>query len=283
MTGNDMSNVPNPRRFVVGSAPRWHKLPNGLSIQYQNKSEALYVYKEVFEDQIYLRHGIAIKDGDCIFDVGANIGLFTMFVQSIRIGCAIHAFEPSPELCGILTANVGTFSNVTIHQFGLSDTEKEAVFTFYPNYSILSGFYADEAREREMLRMAIRNQFCGRFRSGGRLEDRHLDSLVEEMLAQKTEYTCRLQTISTIIEKECIRVIDLLKVDVEKSELDVLRGIRDRDWGLIRQIVIEVHEAEGDTVQWILSLLEEKGFRITLDAERQLKDSRIVNLYSRRA
>ena len=130
-----------------------HKLPNGLSIRYQNRTEALYVYKEVFEDQVYLKHGIKIEDGDCIFDVGANIGLFTLFVQSARKGCQVHAFEPSPELCEILRANVAAFGpNVTIHECGLSDVEKEAVFTFYPKYTILSGFYADATGETEVLR-----------------------------------------------------------------------------------------------------------------------------------
>ena len=261
-------------------SPRLLKLPNGLSIHYQNRNEALYVYKEVFEDQVYLKNGISIEDGDCILDVGANIGMFSMFVQRLRNGCQVHAFEPSPEICEILTANVAPFSpNVKVHRCGLANAEKEAVFTFYPKYSILSGFYTDEASERDMLRSAIKNQFGDRFQDSSGLEERHLDSLVDEMLARKTQYVCQLLPLSTIIEKSGIHTIDLLKVDAEKSELEVLSGICESDWKRIRQIVIEVHETGNGQLSEIVSLIKRNGFQVVVEAERQFNDSQIVNLY----
>ena len=39
--------------------------------------------------------------------------------------------------------------------------------------------------------------------------------------------------------------IDLLKIDVEKGELEVLNGIEDADWPRIHQIVMEVHDLDG--------------------------------------
>ena len=40
--------------------------------------------------------------------------------------------------------------------------------------------------------------------------------------------------------QENIECIDLLKINVEKSELDVLLGIEESDWQKIKQIVLEV-------------------------------------------
>ena len=57
-------------------------LPNGLEIVHLNQYETDYVYKEIFEDQCYLRHGIRLQDGDTVVDIGANIGLFSLFVMS---------------------------------------------------------------------------------------------------------------------------------------------------------------------------------------------------------
>jgi len=37
---------------------------------------------EIFEDQCYLRHGIRLQDGATVVDIGANIGLFSLFVMS---------------------------------------------------------------------------------------------------------------------------------------------------------------------------------------------------------
>ena len=58
-----------------------YTLPNHLEIVHLNKYETEYVYKEIFVDKCYLKHGITINDGDTVIDIGANIGLFTLFVN----------------------------------------------------------------------------------------------------------------------------------------------------------------------------------------------------------
>jgi hypothetical protein len=79
-----------------------------------------------------------------------------------------------------------------------------------------------------------------------------------------------------------VQRIDLLKVDVEKSELDVLLGIEGQDWPKIKQVVVEVHDLEH-RVEKITALLKEHGFRrITVEQEPIFKDSNIFNLYALR-
>ncbi|MFY9575006.1 MAG: amino acid adenylation domain-containing protein, partial [Blastocatellia bacterium] len=63
-----------PRRLLqLGNANGFadlpqYELPNGMVVLHKNRGETDYLYKEIFEGQIYLRHGISLKDGDCIFD-----------------------------------------------------------------------------------------------------------------------------------------------------------------------------------------------------------------------
>ena len=73
-------------------------LPNGMEIAYLDKLTAIYCYNEIFKDAIYLDKGISIKDGDVIFDVGANIGLFSKYVDSKINNAMIYAFEPVPPI-----------------------------------------------------------------------------------------------------------------------------------------------------------------------------------------
>src|SRR5262249_22505755 len=61
------------------NSQQYYELPNGMIIRHHNKNETDFSYKEIFEEQIYLRHGVVLKPGDCIFDVGANIGMFSLF------------------------------------------------------------------------------------------------------------------------------------------------------------------------------------------------------------
>ena len=67
-------------------------LPDGTTIFCVNKSEAKLIFKNV---PGYFRHGIDIKDGDTVVDVGANIGLFTLAAHRKCHGnLTVYAFEP---------------------------------------------------------------------------------------------------------------------------------------------------------------------------------------------
>ena len=75
--------VPEARApAAVGMRPV-HVLPDGSPVAHLNRNETDYIYNEIFVLQAYLRHGITIRDGDCIVDAGANIGLFTVFASRL--------------------------------------------------------------------------------------------------------------------------------------------------------------------------------------------------------
>ncbi len=56
------------------------KLPNGMEIFCLRKDEVKLIYEEV---QAYIKNGIELHEGDTVFDVGANIGLFTLWVYQL--------------------------------------------------------------------------------------------------------------------------------------------------------------------------------------------------------
>jgi precorrin-6B methylase 2 len=71
-----------------------------------SQRETEYIYSEVFSDQQYIRNNIVVREGDCIFDVGANIGLFTLFINQIQRDLRIFAFEPIEQVFAVLDANI---------------------------------------------------------------------------------------------------------------------------------------------------------------------------------
>jgi len=50
------------------------KLPNGWEVAARAEMEGLFIYNEIFKDGCYMKHGIQIKDGDTVVDIGANVG-----------------------------------------------------------------------------------------------------------------------------------------------------------------------------------------------------------------
>lgn len=84
-----------------------------------------------------------------------------------------------------------------------------------------------------------------------------------------------------MIRDNGIPVIDLLKVDVEKSELDVLRGIEPEHWPIIRQIVAEVHDIDG-RLDTVVGLLRDRGFRTSVEATDDLAGTGMYSVHAAR-
>ncbi|MGH7828867.1 MAG: amino acid adenylation domain-containing protein, partial [Candidatus Binatia bacterium] len=65
---------------------------------------------------------------------------------------------------------------------------------------------------------------------------------------------------------------------VEKSELDVLRGIKDSDWRKIKQVVLEVDVKEN--LDPILALLDRQGFESVVEQDVLLENTQLCYVYA---
>ncbi len=257
-----------------------YELPNGMVIAHLNKNETEFVYKELWEEQAYLKHGITINEGDCIFDVGANIGLFALFVGQICKDASIYAFEPIPPVFEVLRINTEIYGlNVKLFNLGLSSETKSDTFTYYPQVSLVSGRFADADQEREVIKSFLLKQQYP-VANETVVSSQAIDELLAERL-QSQQFTCHLRTISDVIGEHGVERIDLLKIDVEKSEQDVLSGIQQEDWQKIQQIVVEVHNING-RLDEIAALLKEHGYDLTIEQDTLLEDTGLYNIYARR-
>jgi amino acid adenylation domain-containing protein/non-ribosomal peptide synthase protein (TIGR01720 family)/FkbM family methyltransferase len=262
-----------------------YPLPNGMTIAHQNKNETDYLYEEIFQKRTYVRHGVELEDGCCVFDVGANIGMFSLFVNQECRGASIYAFEPLAPIYEKLKVNAGLYgSNVRLFNIGISDAEKVETFTYYPRYSMMSGTsaYADPAGEVEVIKRFLSNEGRGGDADVADLLE-HADELLEGRFANEV-HECRLRTLSSVISENKVERIDLLKIDVQRAEMDVLRGISDEDWRKIRQVVMEVHDAQGAPSEGRTKetgdLLRGKGFDVVVEQDELLKGTDRYNLYA---
>jgi FkbM family methyltransferase len=257
---------------------RWATLPNGLSVAYQSRGELDQFYEDIFEKQIYLRHGIALSPGDCVFDVGANIGMFSLSILHRFPEVRVYAFEPAPPLFELLRINTESFGErVKLFPFALADRPGTASLTYYPNTTGMSSFHADAREERAALAAIVEN----RRRSGAPgIEEllHHAEDFFTERLRSET-FDCPLRTLSDVLREEGVERIDLLKVDVEKSEAQVLAGITELDWYCIKQIAAEVHDI-GRRLAEIRQDLESRGFAIALEQDDLYVGSDRYNVYA---
>ncbi|MEO8009836.1 MAG: FkbM family methyltransferase, partial [Betaproteobacteria bacterium] len=251
-------------------------LPDGSPVAHLNRNETDYIYNEIFVLQAYLRHGITIRDGACVLDVGANIGLFTVFANRVARNLRTISFEPNPVAFACLQANAAAWgAAVKCLPIGLSRDNNSAELTFFEGMSLLSGFYTDASTEREVVKSYVLNQ------QSEALGDERLVAQIEELIDDRLHsrtVAAELRTLSSVIAQEGIDHIDLLKINVEKSELDVLLGLHAGDWPKIRQIVIEVDRSEN--LASIGSLLELHGFEYLIEQDPLLRNTELCYVYA---
>src|SRR5262249_44073474 len=145
----------------------------------------------------------------------------------------------------VLRLNTALYGfNVKLFACGLSGVTKSGTFTYYPYVSIFSGCYADAMEERKIVKSFLLNQEWLGTSEIGLSNWELLDEMLAERLMSE-RFTCHFETISDVMREHGVEQIDLLKIDVEKSELDVLAGIQEGDWKRIRQLVVEVHDIHG--------------------------------------
>ncbi|SFA72048.1 methyltransferase, FkbM family/amino acid adenylation domain-containing protein [Amycolatopsis marina] len=253
-------------------------LPNGATVFAANVSETDFMAREIFTDRTYLQGGIVLPDNACVVDVGANIGLFGVFVAEVCRDPVVFALEPLPPLQELLRRNLYIHDvRGAVLPFGAGAEESTVEFSYYPHATVLSGRYAESAADSGMVKSFLVGQLASQ---GVQLDEEVIDELLIERLGTQP-YTCRVRPLGAVLAEHDITHVDLLKIDVEKSELDVLAGLSDEDFSKIDQIVIEVHDQDG-RLEVVRDLLHSKGYRSTVLRDPQLSQTELYNVYASR-
>ncbi len=250
----------------------------GLRVAHVNRNETEYIFREIFELQAYGRHGVRVGAGGVVLDVGANIGMFSVFMNLTVAGVRVYAFEPNPVVYEALRRNLKAYGEEGRSEgmkCGMGRESGEAELTFYEGFSLLSGFHAEEAVEREVVKNYVKNQQRGSGRSEAELE-REAEELVAGRFEAK-RMKARIWTVGEFMKERGIGEVELLKVNVEKSEREVLEGVGKENWGKIRQVVVEV-DVKGH-VEPIVELLKGQGYEVEVEQDRLLERTELCYVY----
>jgi len=194
-------------------------LPNGFVCYLPSKKMRPTVrttIKEVFTDQRYRRAGFELKPDDDVIDIGANIGIFTLWASPQVPHGRILAVEPSPAI-DILRSNLdfNRVRNATSLRAAVGKADGELQLVFYP--------YVDVMTHNADLRHGW---------------------LMRRLLSRARSERISVSTISLgqVIERGQMTGVDYLKIDCEGGEYDICRNATSADWRRVRRVSLEFHE-----------------------------------------
>jgi FkbM family methyltransferase len=171
-----------------------------------------------------------VKPGDVIIDAGANVGYFSLlFAKWLRGKGNVHAFEPFPE---------------TARRFGRNlELNQRLKPVVHLHRSALSDFIGK-------MGMSVpdqKNQGCNYLGDAG-------------------ERDVEVTTVDAFCEKERLIRVNLIKVDVEGSEVALLRGAEQTIRRFRPVLMIEVNPSTlqrfGYTARDLIEAIGQYGYRM---------------------
>lgn len=177
-----------------------------------------------------------LRDGDVFYDVGANIGLYSLYAARFRPACRVFAFEPESHnfgnLCGNLLLN--RVKNVTPCFFPLANHEAFAPFYVYD------------------------------LRPGGALHSLGRPSSLRDGPPLLTTGALAV-SIDALVARHGLPAPDLLKLDVDGNEEQVLDGAAAvLASGSLRSILVEATwpNEQKPVRSWAESRLAPYGYHL---------------------
>jgi len=172
----------------------------------------------------------SLQQKGVIFDVGANVGAFTLQLANNSNKLEIHSFEPNPyvfkKLKENLSINEELNNKITLKKIGLSD--KKGKLSFYWNKSNSGG---------------------GSF----------LNSSIEDI-----KESIQVDTIDSYVKDNNIKNISFIKIDVEGYEPNVIFGalntIKDMKPNLYIEVSPNWWRKSGHSIKDVLAIFEKNSY-----------------------
>jgi FkbM family methyltransferase len=171
-----------------------------------------------YEKLLYLR---AIRKGDVVFDIGANIGYYSiLFSKLCGKNGFVHCFEPVPETFKLLLQALGNSENTKLNNLAAGNSEDTLEMSYDP-------------------------------------EDSEKASLIFAPTSTSLTRIVKVLPLDAYAEEIKLDQLDFLKCDVEGFELKTLKGMVNTLSKYLPQLSLEItlaHEQRQELIELLMSL-----------------------------
>lgn len=200
----------------------------GVRLQAPDKRASWDIVRQVSSGE-YNIPGLRPKNGDTVVDIGANIGVFSLWAA--RRGAIVTAYEPHPDTYECLRTNTAGKAVTAVQAAVVGTTPRGEIVRLYMHD-----------------RYSTRNTLIGREVDSG------------EQLGRSIEVPA--VSIDDVLGAGC----DLLKIDAEGGEFEICASASRASLRRARRILVEFHRVAGDPVE-LMTIMDEAGFDATILGE----------------
>ncbi|MEJ7590189.1 MAG: FkbM family methyltransferase [Planctomycetaceae bacterium] len=189
------------------------------------------------------------RDINVVFDVGANVGTWTLLAKCILPNCEVHAFEPLPFHITEFKKAVANVSGVTLHELALGDSSGCI------DIRITSSTDASSVLPLSKLRSS------------------HYD------LAEVDTIEVQLDSIDNLMAHRRTPQPDLIKMDIQGYELTALQGANNAlrtAKAILLEVSFQAIYEEQCLFHEIVEFLNVRGFRLTSIGHGPIVGRRLV-------
>lgn len=187
-----------------------------------------------------------IKENATIIDVGANIGIFSLFAHYLSRSGNVYAFEPTPKIFAILKRNVNA-NNLA------------------QNVHIINKALGDKDKKIMLLRSA------DALESGNRIVDSNFVIGGKGGVVDFEEAS--MMTLDKFIQENDIKKVDFIKIDAEGYEKQIIEGAKEAIKRFSPVIACSAYHLKNDEVEipkLVLSLNNKYDYRFERRREKDL-------------
>ena len=184
------------------------RLPVQTTVSLREVGSDILTFNEVIKDQVYKNILLRLRRCETVVDLGANIGLASLYFAGHYPTCRLLAVEPNPPTYEILSRNLKG-----LVEAGRARTLRAAV------WGSEKALVADPAQASDHYSAFATREAAGSEDGGATMQG---------------------LPINTILADSGFERVDLLKVDIEGAEVELFKG--DTDWlKTVGAIAIEFH------------------------------------------
>lgn len=182
-------------------------------------------------------NSFTIKEKDIFWDIGANVGIYSIYAATKYPLISVVSFEPSFSNLSLLSRNININKfeeKIDIVQLPLSNDEK--YFQFFNEASLLEGAGVNAFEDK--ISMPIREVV-----SKTRVMGTSIDALIKNKILKCPKY---------------------IKMDVDNAELSILEGMSQTVLNdkYLESILIELNEFNKEDFDKCIRIFEEKRFSL---------------------